>query len=418
MKIDYSAFDKKTRDIVRDIENRPHAKYIRYLFTKRYSPAQIKSELFRAGFSCPMPDHLHTYYMAVIDPAISHFSLGKYYAKYKKAINTKRGVGKNDPIFSMRVDLTKEPKEAQKNFLKFISYLDIVDLYGSEILRFYGGAEGIPVDENGEKLVRIATREGYVRVLYHEKRYVVDKLLLEHMTDSRIIEYLFDKHGVTNLRPADIRGYRQLFFDVTSIGIEDTISTLEYEKECLKDSLKEFMESDEYADLSVSEKHERTDKIDRRIEDLSDAIRMLTAQHADAVYGAKEASKASYEAMFADVMQRSYARFIRLDADPRMDVIDPMFKTATLMKNAHEHILDIQDREERHKAETKDRSSGEIIMELYKKRADEVADEELSAANNRLLGAGSEFTLDPSVTPDEIDGLAELGFNIADEDKE
>lgn len=423
MQIDYSKIDSRIENLVRNMESKPHIRYIRYLLSKKYSPAYIKQELSKAGFSAPHEEQLTKYYLAVMDPVIKQLKLTKVYAEYKKKLtmkNNKRAPGtfmkdilNYKLVFSEEVDL-------QPSFHKFIRYFEIDDLWKKEILKYHGKVDNLPVDEKGTRILKGDYRDlNYEKVLLCGKRHLIDKLLLEHVPDVRISDYLQKNAGIRNISPSDIRAYRQVFFNIRMVNTEEIIHTLECERDSLKQFLKDVESNSCADDMSLAERMVAIQKSTERIEELDDSIRELSATYSDAVADVAFMESASIRAMFYDIMKRGHARFVMLDRDLSRDAVDPLLKTATMMTKAFDKISAIEESEAWQKSG--DKSSQEMLLGLYKEQIEITAIKELEATNQRLKALGYEEGLDMDVDFNEISGVEELGVNYiepADDDDE
>lgn len=411
MRLNYELLDPKHRKTVENIESKPHVKYIRYLLTKMYSPIVIKKELQKLGLSAPHEQPLTIYYLAVIDPVIRHFGLSPVYADYKNRLlsSSKRGRGdyaKN--ILNYRLQFGENPDE-QARFCQMVKLLEIDPMWIYEIYKFHGSAINMPVDDKGNRILTstASTRSnGSVeKILLFEKRYLIDKFLLENVPIDRITKYCRETLKF-NVQDPEIKIYKAMFFNVQTQTIEEKIKSLEYEKNSLETLVQDITEgAGEYADISVGEKVTLVEQNKRRITELQDNIKGLNALYSESAFRVAEMNENSFQDMFADVVGRSYARFKQLDSYKDRDVVDCLFKTARMMTFAHDKVEAIQ-QASTNKA-TSDKHSQEIILELYGNRVDEIIEE-----NRKRI---AEQTGDESfgqVDLDDVEGMDELGVSF------
>jgi len=420
MQIDYTRVDSRIENLIRGIEGKPHVRYIRYLLSKKYSPAYIKQELRKAGLSAPHEEQLVKYYLAVMDPVIKQLKLTKVYAEFKKKLtmkNSKRAPGAfmND-LLNYRLTFGEE-LDLQPNFSKFVKYMEIDDIWKKEILRYHGTVDRLPVDDAGARILTFDQKDlNYEKVLMCPKRHLIDKLLLEHIPDTRIVDYLQKSCNIRNISPADVRAYRKIFFNIRVITTEEIIHTLECERDSLKQFLSDFESSSTGDEMSLSERMVTIQTTNERIDELDDSVRELMATHSDAVADVAFMEEATIRAMFVDIMKRGHSRFVRLDRDLSRDAVDPLLKTVTMMTKAYEKVQSIEESEAWQKSG--DKNSQEMLLGLYKERIEDSARDYLEKANARLKGQGDEEGLNPDLDFNEIVGIEELGVNYIEADGE
>lgn len=406
MNINYDSIDAKHRRAIEAIESKPHVKYIRYLLSKKYSPISIKKELQRLGLSAPHEKPLTVYYLYVMDPIVKACGLSALYADYKNKLvvgKSKRGdYSKN--ILNYRLTFSDD-LDGQIKFCKFIKYIEVDAMWGQEIYRFYGSAVNMPVDELGNRILTTTTSTrgtGSVeKILLCEKRYLIDKFLLENVSIDRISKYCRETLKLP-LYDADIKLYKLMFFNIQTQTIEEKINALTSEVNELKTLIKDVESCNgEFSELSIGEKMTLVEQSKKRIEELSDSIKTLNMLYTDAATKVAAINEQSYEDMFADVVTKAYKRFSQLDNYKDRDVVDPLFKTAKMMAFAHDKVESIKSI----KNSNKDKHSQAVLVELYSKRLDEIAAEERKRVAETLGDDMSDFNID------EIGGIDEIGIS-------
>ena len=408
--------DKGVSSTVKIINAKPHVRYIRYLMTKRYSPIAIKQELFRLGLSAPHEPSLTAYYLAVIDPLVKHFKLGELYSDYKNKIlrtdNQRTSFSKE--ILNYSITMGKN-LDMQVEFCKFIKELEVDSLWLPELQKFHGSVVNMPTDEAGNRIISArASAKSVEKILVHPKRYLIDKMLLENMSDERICEYCKSNLKI-QMQRYDVAFYRQVFFNIKTHSIEDKITTLENEKGCLENLLRDIDKLADYQDMGVGEKSVIKRQAEQRISELDDNIRMLNMIFTEMAFKGASAEKQDFEQMFTDIISRGYKRFCDLDIYKDRDVIDPMFKVARIMTFAHDKVENMKNS----KTVMGDKHSQTVLLELYKKRTDDIMNEEAKRVNKELEEAGIE-PFEDKLQLDEIHGIEDLGasFEIEDEEEE
>lgn len=415
IKIDFEKLDPKYRQTIEGIEKKPHIKYIRYLLSKRYSPIVIKKELQKLGLSAPHEKPLTLYYLAVMDPLIKHFGLANIYADYKNKLlraKSKRGAYTKE-LLNYRLDLGDD-LDGQVKFCKLIKSLDIDEMWCQEIYRFHGSAVNLPVDEKGNRLLTSSTStrgKGAVeKILLFEKRYLIDKFLLENVPTDRITRYCREQLKFS-VYDQDIQLYKSMFFNIQTQTIEDKINSLVTEKNSLNTLLKDVEDGiGDYEELSMGDRVSLIDQTEKRVSELSDNIKGLNMMYTNAAVNIAEMNEASFEDMFADVVGKAYKRFVSLDADKDRDVVDPLFKTAKMMSFAHDKVEEIRAMSGR--SGNNDKHSQEVVLQLYGKREEELIEE-----NKRRVAEQTGDENYGNVKLDEIEGLDEIALNF-NEDEE
>lgn len=415
--IDYDKIDAKYRNTVKNIESKPHVRYIRYLLSKRWSPTAIRTELQRLGLSSPHEPAITAYYLCVMDPVAKKLGLAYLYADYKNRLlktNNKSGSFAKE-ILNYRLHLGND-LDGQVKLCKYMVALDIEELWMREVYKFHGTASSLPVDENGNRI--LSTTTSYKRsidtILLSEKRYLIDKFILENVPNTRIAEYCREKLKL-NIRDYDIEVYKRIFFNIQTQSIEEKIEALEREKNNLDTLLDDINNGiGDFEDMSIGEKSTLMKQTEQRLEDLSDNIKTLNMMYSDFAFKVAEANHNDFEQMFADVVTRAYKRFSQLDNYKDRDVVDPLFKTARMMSFAHDKVESIRLTSKSGGATNSDRHSQGVIMELYKKRIDEINNEQKSDAAIRI-GDNESFG---DVSADDIEGIDELGISFETKDED
>lgn len=419
--VDYNKIDPKFKRTVESIEAKPHVRYIRYLLTKRYSPATIKQELFRLGLSAPHEPQLTAYYLCVVDPLVKEAGVGKLYSDYKNKLlrHNKRGAGEfSRNILNYRLDIGDD-LDLQVKFNKFVSRFDVAELWINEIYKYHGSASRMPIDEKGNRILNATASFKVVdKILMHEKRYLIDKMILENVNDSRIVKYCRENLKMA-INDYDIAIYKRAFFNIKTQSIEDRIQALEFEKNSLETLLSDIANgADEYETMDMGEKILIKKQTEQRISELQDNIKTLNMMYSEYAFKVATEDHNDFEKMFTDVVVRGYRRFCDLDNYKDRDIVDPLFKTARMMSFAHDKVEAIKLGSSKSQSNT-DRSSQQVLMELYKQRIDEIAKEQSERASKELVDKDQHGPLNINISPDNIAGIEELGVSFEiNEEKE
>lgn len=402
MLIDYNEIDSELRSTVKNIEGKPHVRFIRYLLTKRYSPTVIKAELHRLALSAPHEEPLTKYYLAVIDPLVKKYKLGPVYSNYKsKMLKKNPGYAFSKELLNYRLTFADHP-DLQERFCAFITELGIDSIWISEIMRYYGCASNIPVNEHGERIVKTTSNKRKLdAILTSPKRYLIDKMILENVPDSRIADYVRKEFKI-QIYNYDIEHYKTVFFNMQTFDIEGKIRALEVERRSLT-SMLDLLDRD--GDLELGEKMLIRGQTERRISELDENVKTLNALFSEMAFKQGQIEQGTMSQLFEDIVQRSYERFLLLDKYRDRDVVDPLFKTAKMMGYALEKVSEING---------PGRSSSEKhaqfeMMKLYREHAEKTYQKQAAEAKS-LLESGDNL-MEGEISRDSIGGLDELGLN-------
>lgn len=411
--VNYDLIDPRFKNTVKTIESKPHVRYIRYLMIKRYSPTVIKKELYRLGLSAPHEPNLIAYYLCVLDPLTKVFGVSPLYSDYKNKLlrdSNVRGDYSKD-ILNYRLHIDND-LDMQVKFCKFIKFIEVGDLWLNEIYKYHGSASKLPVDENGERILDSTTTFKVIdKILLHPKRYLIDKMILENVPDSRIAEYFKTKLNA-RINRYDVACYKKSFFNIKTQSVEERILSLETEKSSLEQLLKDIDNIEDYDDMEMGERILIKKQSETRIDELNDNIKTMNAMYSEYAFRSATEDRNDFLGMFSDIVVRGYTRFVQLDNYKDRDVVDPLVKTAKMMTFAHDKVESIKTSSEPGKGSgITDTHSQGVIMELYKKRMEDIADEEIKRANKALEGMRVS-ELNPAINVDEIVGIEELGANI------
>lgn len=414
-----------SKDVVEAIEKKPHATYIKYLMTKRCGPTFIVNELQKLGLSAPSRPYLIEYYNSQIDPLVKRNKLTKIYSEYKSKINGK--LPKNKPraeytnsVLNFKVDIGEADAITQSNFCKFIKDLGVDSAWIWEITRFYGHTDNFPTDENGTRILSAGLSSAQLnKVASNKYRYVVEKLLLENLSNHTIAKYCKETLK-QNISERDIAMFKEVFFNTKLNGLDQNIDILEIELQSQTDLLYNIKAgAAPYNAMSIGDRAAMERQVTQRINELDEILRNLKAAHSDLSYNTKAVATGNFKAMFEDVLSRSYKKFCDYDQANDREIVNSLAKVAKIMQEAHGVIEKLAS--ESTKSDTMDDSGvRHNLAQLQQQRLDEIEDEEKKRANEALRAAGLP-ELDEELSLDDVGGVDELGMdflNEADEDEE
>lgn len=340
MIVDYTQFTPEVRRVVETIEEKPHLLYIRYLLTKKYSPAFIKRELWRLGLSAPHEGHLATYYLAVIDPVIEKFKLKSVYQDYKLRIMQKSAPkGYKDEILNFKVTFDGKNEALRIQFCKAIKELGLEEMWSPEIVRAYGGTiENLPLDENGERIIKHLPNHNVEKILLHPKRVYIDQMLLEEIPVNRISKILQERFQV-KFEHYEIAQYARVFFNYRRKNIEELVQRLEVERNSVQAQL-DLLDYDD--NLSIGEKIAIRMQAEQKLEQLDENIKVLKAAYTDASFRQGALESTDLKKAWADVFYRSYERFLAYDKYKDRDIVKALEGSVKMMGYAQEHIETVE----------------------------------------------------------------------------
>ena len=367
MYIDYDKIDEGIRRTVQIIDDKPHIRYIRYLLSKKTSPASTKRELNKLALSAPHEEALKTYYLAVIDPLVEKHRLKQYYATYRNKILSKneRHAFRDEYLnFGMTFEKNEDSK---MRFCSFVKDLEIDELWSHEISRHYGSAENIPVNEQGERIIRSFSSRNLERILTCPKRFLIDKMLIENVPHYRIAKHLSDKHNLP-ISDHDIGYYSRVLFNFRRKNIEDMIDNIQAEANALRGQMDLLADDNE---ASFGEKTTVKASLEKQIEFYEETLRSFNADYSEVSFKQGVVEEADLIGMFKDIARRGYQRFVTLDQYRDRDVVDPLQKVARMMGFAIEKVAQLDANKK-----NQDKNALEVMFELYRDRYDEVIKEE------------------------------------------
>lgn len=417
-------FNAEIMDVIETVEKKPHAMYIKYLMTKRVGPTMITSEMNRLGLSCPSIQFLNKYYHLQIDPLIKKNGLTSLYAEYKaklegKKLNKNKTSTRSDyisGILKYAIDIADD-EVLQVKFCSFIRDLGVEIPWGWEITRYHGTVDNFPKDSNGVRILTAQLAKTNIdKVAKSRYRHIVEKLLLDRLSDARISAYMME-NCKEDIKPKDVAAFRMVFFNTHLNGLEDNIKMLTDEKTYQLSILADIKNSaTPYCDMTIGEKAQTEQNVNRRINEIDNNLRDLRAAYNDLTYDSKAAAENDFQQMFIDVATRAYKRFCDYDNSKDRDIAGPLAQVSKVMIAAHDKVEKIKETSVKASSDDDVGIRGNLAS-LYHARLDEIEDEEKEKANTRLQSMGFEG-VDDNINPDEIGGVDELGSEISDEDND
>lgn len=331
MYIRYSQFDEATRELVRFVERRGHVGYIRYLMTRRFSHDALNRELLRLGLS-PVPEgHLAAYLEHVVYPEAVRFRLKTFYARHRRG----------ETVPELTLATFGRDDEARRHYLLFVRHLGIDFFVADEARAFYGSPDLFPLDDAGDLAITDAHIPDWEEVLNHEKRHVIDGLLLDGKTPKMVCDYFADVYGDDTLDADGIGFYKMAFFNV---GREDLARTLERLDEDLTQIDNEIKAiRDGTRPMTIAERTMVVAGLRHRRQHLTDQVKRLSGHYSDNAFAHGVLEATNLREMFADITRRTYQRYIMNDHRTDVDVIGPLSALVGMLARTSDQILKIDD---------------------------------------------------------------------------
>ena len=364
MKIDFTVLDKSTTQAIRNIENKGHARYIRYLLAKRIPPTTIRKELARLALSAPSKEILTIYFVNVIWPLVAQFNIEPFYTEYYDRLT--KGIPEKDvsPVLNFEISFGDD-NTARMVFCSFLRELGIEEMWSREVTKYYGGVHNIPQDAEGNRIIKANVTRSVESVLTCAKRYLIDKLLLENVSASRITKYLWDKYQI-KINDMDIYAYAKYFFNFTRRSIEEIIEQLTSELTSIKSDLGILENSEVY---SLGDKLAISSQYESKVKFLDESIKELNAKYSDLAYNQGVSEQLEIEDIVKDIVLRGYKRLQFLDRYNDRDVVRPLTDVAKMVFTAVDKMQQIEDgkikNQGRRNAIDRDKGAHEVLIDLY-----------------------------------------------------
>lgn len=360
--------DKNTLEAVLSVQNKGHVLYIRYLLSKKVPPTTIQKELGRLSLSSPDRSTLGIYFQHFMHPIISECGLEKYYSNYLKRLTGKGADKETTP--TLNFDVTFKNNDADRiAFCKFIRALDIEDMWSREVVRYYGGIHNLPQNEHGERIIKVVQTRNVENILTSPRKYVIDKLLLEDISASRIEAYMMDEYQI-KLNQADISAYARYFFNFERRNIETLLEQLISERNSVESDLEIMYNNDK---LTLGDKASTAAQYEQKIKFLDSAISDLNTRYSELSYKQGINEQLDLEYIVEDMIRCGYKRFKMLDSAKDRDVVKPITDISKMVFTA----IDKKHQMEDHKAKAsnrsaidRDKNAGEVLLELYQEAYD------------------------------------------------
>ena len=384
MLVEYDKLKPDVAELIAMIESKPHVRYIRYLLSKQVPPTPMRTELRRLGLSAPVREQMSIYFDTLMYPKLKAYGLAKYFRNYRNRLAGK-DYNDNELTPTTSFDMTFEDNDAAREaFCKFLREIEIEEMWSREVTKYYGGVQNIPQNSSGERIMKANVTRSVEGILIHPRRYVIDKLLLEGVSISRISTYMLDKYDF-RVDSMDLYAYRSYFFNFERKTIEETINQLISEQSSIRNEM-EILKS--CTDLTLGDKASIRKQYQEKLEFLDDTIKALSAKYSDMAYQQGIDDRLSVQEMIEDIAKRGYHRLKHLDRERDRDVVKPLTDVAKMVFTAVDKLSAIEERKTKYA--DKDKNVVEVLMELYK----EAYDRNRQDAEERIKGTEDDDEID------------------------
>lgn len=391
MNVRYHQLQPDIRDIVRSIESKGHAPYIRALLLKRVPFSDINPELARLGLAGSDESHYHTYFVHVLLPLLHKFKLVKYYSRYER----------NQRVEPLSFDKTFKTQENDRiSFCKLLMHTEANLFFSNEIEAYYGS--DMPLDEFGVSVFKVAKENNVMDVLLHERRHIIDGMLSQGYSPRMITQNLEDKYDVliSDLAVAD---YARSFMNIQRKSMEHAIEELYNEQEQLEKQVTEIKNNDTY---TMGEKTIMISTIKNKLMALDKQIKHAQGAHNAGSFAAGVLEYHHIREMFADITERTYVRFKRLDEKSEYNVIPRLAQLTGVLAKATEKIIQL----DTVMNETHKKSINEEMLEVITPSLERLEEEELEARR-----AFMELYAPTGIGDEELEGQEEIEILGVDE---
>lgn len=322
--IRYHQLDDNLRDKVRSIESKGHSPYIRALMLKRIPFKKFNEELARLSLAGVEEEAYEVYFREVLFPHIQKVGLSKYYKRYLKT-------GKDNILTFNETFGTNEDDRVK--FCKLVNYTNTQTFFSQELKQHYGN--DVPIDDEGSPIVEITSNFEVTEILLHEKRHLIDGMLSEGYS-AKMISSAFEEKYDMLIRADDISAYAKTFMNFKRKSMEDMIEELQSEKSALELQLEEVKNNPEY---TIGERTVIISSIKNKIAQLEKRINHASVAHSTNSFASGVLEYNDIRAMFSDVMEKTYTRFLRLNERSEDNVIPRISQVVNIMAKATDKII-------------------------------------------------------------------------------
>jgi hypothetical protein len=360
--IDYDKIkDNGHAATIKNLENKPYIKYLRYLLSKGFSPSATTMSLYSLGYPSVSIPNVVIYFENVIMPVANEFKVKKVYSKYiknlsKDNVSNYQAVAYNDLSYD---------QELQTNFCKFLKGIDVIELWTNEIKGYYinSGCD-IPIDDDGEPLVSEACSTANLEALLaHPKRHIIDQLLLDGLSVDKTLKKLKEEHMVKDVFRGDLVTYAKCFFNYQKKSMEDLAEQVSSEIIALEYELDEL----DNRNLTMPEKYVAKQEMEKRIQFLKHALMVAKADGSMMAFNYGSIELTNMIEMFKDVFMSNKQLYDFHKVFTEREGIPALNGIVKNMQVASDQIVKLLDKQGASKITAK-----EALLEIIKQRHDEI----------------------------------------------
>lgn len=369
MIVNYQKVPKEARDNVRIVNDKGHAPYIIYLLLKRFDLKEIPDELSKIHLSQVGLEQLKDFLEYALYPLIQESGLEKYFKKYVK-------VG-NDTTLSISSTFARSDSDRQNFIVNIVVPTGADVFFSDEVKRFYRGM--IPRSENGRPIIK-DYGEGWMNILTHEKRFVIDGFLAEGRNIEELIKHFESVHH-ENLSKNDLKSYSAGFMNAPLHQMSKAIIKLENE---LNEITKATNTIKNNKEKTIGEKSVIIAQLNKKEKYIRAKLEKMKSLHNSGAFATATLEYINMRDILADVLQRTHRRFIWMDERTDDDVIVSLSRLSNTIDKTINRILMVD--EVASGVETK--TVTEEMIDVIKPTLDRLEEEEREAIQgwHNILG--------------------------------
>lgn len=326
-----SRFDEQTREQVRFVERKAHVGYIRYLLLRRIPADDLNRELLRLGLSTVPAETLVLYFQNVLYPVIVKQGLKSFFERYRKGV----------AVPELTLYTFSKDEDARMSYLELLAEVGVDYFIVNEAREYYGSPDLIPTYPDNRCYITTERVPDWETILNHEKRYIIDGLLIDGKTPKMIGDYFADVYGDDTLNIDAVAFYKKAFFNVTRQDLSLTIQKLDEELQQVEQQIRDVR--DGTVPMTISERSLVLATLRSKKQNHAEQIKRLSSHYSEAsfAHGALEAT--NLREMFADITNRTYRRLVTADYRQEDNVVATLNTLVGMLEKTSNQILKIDD---------------------------------------------------------------------------
>lgn len=326
-----SRFDEHTREQVRFVERKAHVGYIRYLLLRRIAADDLNRELLRLGLSTVPAETLVLYFQNVLYPVIVKQRLKSFYERYRKALD----------VPELTLYTFSRDEDARMSYLELLAEVGVDYFIVNEALEYYGSSDLIPTYPDNQCYITTERVPDWETILNHEKRYVIDGLLIDGKTPRMITDYFADVYGDDMLDEDAVTFYKKAFYNVTRQDLKLTIEKIDEELRQVEMQIRDVR--DGTIPMTISERSFVLATLRNKKQNHMEQIKRLSSHYSDASFSHGTLEATNLREMFADIAQRTYKRYVTADYRQEDNAVKTLDTLVSMLEKTSNQVLKIDD---------------------------------------------------------------------------